>query len=163
MTARWIGIVALMVLTGCASNKAVVREPAPVAAPVVPVPAPAVVVPRIEPAPTLPPPPPEPLPEPLAPEKPVPATPVSSLLASVQAAVAAGDLDRGAALSERALRISPRDAQLWYQLALIRYRQNRVEDAAGAARRALSMAARDQVLLAAINTLLQELASKTAR
>jgi len=162
MTARLLAFLAVMVLTGCATNKSVVREPAPAAAPAVPAPGPVVIVPRVEPEPPLPAPAPSPPPEPPAPEKPAPATPVSSLLASVQAAVAAGELERGAALSERAVRISPRDAQLWYQLALIRYRQNRLEDAAGAARRALSLATNDALLLPQISSLLQELAEKVA-
>ncbi|MEI7948902.1 MAG: hypothetical protein WCI66_01495 [Gammaproteobacteria bacterium] len=163
MTARWLGVVALMVLTGCVANSPVVRAPAPVSAPVIHPPPPVVLVPKVEPAPSLPPPVAEPSPEPPLPEKPVlPATPASTLLVSVQAAVAAGKLDQGAALSERALRISPRDAQLWYQLALIRNRQNRLDDAAGAARRALSLAARDMGLLQQINDLLQELAAKAA-
>lgn len=123
-----------------------VVTPAPETAPQ---PAPVVV----NPAPQLPPPVSAPTPAPVAP----PATPTSTLLASVQAAVAAGDLDRGAALSERALRISPRDAQLWYQLALIRYRQQRYSEAADTARRALSMAGSDAALQRQINTLLQQL------
>ena len=121
-------------------------EPAPQPAPVV-----------VNPAPQLPPPvavpEPEPEPEPTAPA----ATPTSTLLASVQAAVADGELDRGAALSERALRISPRDAQLWYQLALIRYRQQRFTEAGDTARRALSMAGSDAALVRHINALLQQI------
>jgi hypothetical protein len=167
MTARLLAVVtvAMLVLTGCATNVPARREPLPAPAPVIhaPAPAPVVVVPKPEPTPSLPPPvTEEPAPLPPAPDKPAPATPVTSLLASVQAAVAAGKLDQGAALSERALRISPRDAQLWYQLALIRARQNRVDDAIGTAKRAQSMAAKDAILLQQINALLQELAAKGA-
>jgi hypothetical protein len=129
-----------------------VATPAPEAAPQ---PAPVVV----NPAPQLPPPVSAPAPEPVAPA----ATPTSTLLASVQAAVAAGDLDRGAALSERALRISPRDAHLWYQLALIRYRQQRFAEAGDTARRALSMAGSDAALQRQINELLQQLAAPAGR
>ena len=161
MTLRLTGILALMVVAGCTANQAVVREPQPAPAPVVHAP-PVVTMPRSEPVPRLPPPAPEVPQAPLVPEKTLPTTPVSTLLASVQAAVAAGELERGAALSERALRISPRDAQLWYQLALIRSRQNRIEDAAGAARRALSMVGKDAGLQQQLNALLQELAAKSA-
>ncbi|HHX81911.1 MAG TPA: tetratricopeptide repeat protein [Pseudomonadaceae bacterium] len=52
----------------------------------------------------------------------------------------AGDLERAAALSERALRIAPREALLWYRLAEIRYRQQRYDEALGFAQRAQSLA-----------------------
>lgn len=125
-----------------------------------PAPAPAAGTPPSAPVVTNPapePPPPVAAPVPSAPSPP-PSSPVSGLLASVQAAVAAGDLERGAAISERALRISPRDAQLWYQLALIRYRQNRPDEAANTARRALSLAGADNELQRQINALLQQIA-----
>jgi tetratricopeptide (TPR) repeat protein len=161
MTLRIIGMLALLIVAGCTANQAIVREPQPAPAPVVHAP-PVVIVPKPAPAPRLPPPETEAPPAQLVPDKPLPVTPVSTLLASVQAAVAAGELDRGAALGERALRISPRDAQLWYQLALIRTRQHRIDDAAGAAKRALSLAGRDAALQQQINALLQELAGKDA-
>jgi Flp pilus assembly protein TadD len=68
------------------------------------------------------------------------------LLASVDAAMAAGDLDRAAALCERALRIAPRDGQLWLKLGTIRQRQGRTADARGFAQRALSLAGGDAQL-----------------
>ncbi|MDP2141498.1 MAG: tetratricopeptide repeat protein [Gammaproteobacteria bacterium] len=81
-------------------------------------------------------------------------TPASALLASVDAAIAEGELERAAALAERALRISPRDAYLWYRLADIRYQQERYSDAAGFAQRALSFAGSDRELTREINGLL---------
>jgi hypothetical protein len=79
---------------------------------------------------------------PPAPEAPAePTTATGSLLVSVQEAMAAGDLERAGALCERALRITPRDGQLWYTLATIRQRQGRTADARGHAQRALSLAA----------------------
>jgi len=144
------------VLTACTTTYVPPVEPAPpVMAEPTPEPAPQPVPVVVNPAPQLPPPVATPTPEPVAPA----ATPTSTLLASVQSAVAAGDLDRGAALSERALRISPRDANLWYQLALIRYRQQRFSEAGDTARRALSMAGSDAVLQRQINTLLQQIGS----
>jgi len=84
---------------------------------------------------------------PPAPQAPAaPATPTDSLLASVDAALAAGDLERAAALCERALRIAPRDGQLWLKLGTIRQRQGRTADARGFAQRALSLAAGDAQL-----------------
>jgi len=75
-------------------------------------------------------------------------------MASVDAAIAGGELERAAALAERALRISPRDAYLWYRLADIRYQQERYSDAAGFAQRALSYAGSDRELTREINGLL---------
>lgn len=94
-----------------------------------------------------------------APLVPAPATPTSTLMAQVDAALAAGELDRAGALCERALRIAPRDAQLWYKLAGIRLRQLRYDDADGTARRALSFAGADAALTRAIKALLAQVAA----
>lgn len=91
-------------------------------------------------------------PAPAAPE-----TPSSGLLTSVDEAIAAGDLERAAAVSERALRIAPRDPQLWYRLASIRARQGRNEEAEGFARRALSFATADTALTREISAFLGSL------
>lgn len=74
-------------------------------------------------------------------------TPAASLLVEVDAAMAAGNLERAAALCERALRIAPREALLWYRLAEIRYRQQRYDEALGFAQRAESLAAGNARLL----------------
>lgn len=96
-------------------------------------------------------------PAPAAPQDPPPATASSTLLASVDAAIAEGDLERAAAVSERALRISPRDALIWYRLANIRYQQQHYADARGLARRALSYAGADASLRQQINDFLERL------
>lgn len=93
---------------------------------------------------------------PTAPPAPPPATPSSTLLASVDSAIAQGELERAAALCERALRISPRDAMVWYRLATIRYRQRRYSDAVNTAQRALSFAGNNAALTRDINRLLQQ-------
>lgn len=78
---------------------------------------------------------------PPAPSRPAePATPTASLLTEVDAAIASGELERAAALCERALRITPRDGELWFKLATIRQRQERIDEARGHAQRALSLA-----------------------
>lgn len=82
--------------------------------------------------------------------------PAASLLASVDQALAAGELERASALCERALRISPRDGYLWYRLANIHYRQQNYSEAVGFARRALSYAGSDRELLDAGNTLIEQ-------
>jgi len=92
---------------------------------------------------------PVPVPAPSTPAPIVPAmpsTPSEALLLEVDAALANGDLERAAAVAERALRIAPRDPQLWYRLASIRARQGRSDEAVGIARRALSFATTDAAL-----------------
>ena len=82
--------------------------------------------------------------------------PAASLLASVDQAMAAGELERASALCERALRISPRDGYLWYRLANIHYQQQDYAEATGFARRALSYAGSNQDLVKASNTLIEQ-------
>ncbi len=86
-----------------------------------------------------------------------PATASSTLLQGVDSAIAQGDLERAAALCERALRISPRDALLWYRLASVRAQQGRPTEARGFAQRALSYAGTDQTLTTQIQSLLRSL------
>ena len=102
---------------------------------------------------------------PVSPTEPEPVPPppraaASTLLASVDTAMAAGQLEQAAALCERALRISPRDGNLWFRLATIRYKQNRFSDAAGLARRAMSFAGPDAKLAADSRELLQQAESR---
>ena len=84
----------------------------------------------------------------------VPKSASAILLEEVDTAVAQGELERAAALVERALRIEPRDAFLWYRLASIRAQQGRASEAAGFARRALSFSTSDPALTQQINALL---------
>jgi len=86
-----------------------------------------------------------------------PATASSTLLQGVDSAIAQGDLERAAALCERALRISPRDAQLWYKLASVRAQQGRTNEARGFAQRALSYVNSDRTLETQIQGLLRSL------
>lgn len=86
-----------------------------------------------------------------------PATASSTLLQGVDAAIAQGDLERAAALCERALRISPRDALLWYRLASVRAQQGRLNEAEGFAQRALSFSNADRALEAQIQALLRSI------
>lgn len=83
-----------------------------------------------------------------------PPSPTTALLGQIDAAMAAGELDRAGALAERALRITPRDAQTWYTLANIQFQQRRYVDAEGSAQRALSFAGNDTALVRRINALL---------
>lgn len=85
---------------------------------------------------------------------PPPASPTAALLAQIDTAVAANEFDRAAALAERALRITPRDAQTWYTLANIQFHQRRYADAQGSAQRALSFAGGNDALVRRINVLI---------
>lgn len=170
MLHRMTPVLLLSLLSACATGN-VVRAPVSTSAPAVvnessqPAPEPvatpsAVTIPapvRVEPQPAPRPPVPEPTPLPAPERSPDPATPASALLASVDEAMAAGDLERAAAISERALRISPRDPWLWFRLASIRYQQRQYSEAEGFARRALSFAGNDRSLTAQINQLLSQL------
>jgi tetratricopeptide (TPR) repeat protein len=153
-------LLALTLSSGCSSLVDTYGKRAPVEE--IGTGAPAVVVPAQPPQPEAPVPRREPLPvpapAPTAPSvlEPAPATPASTLLISVDQAIAANDLDRAAALCERALRIMPRDGKLWYKLATIRYMQGRYADAQGFAQRALSLAGADALLQRDINVLLEQ-------
>ena len=140
----------LSIVTGCANLPSRDGPPAPVVdAGAAPVPASSRQPGQTPPLPELRPQPPESGPAPLQrtplpetgsqPELPID-TPAAALLDDVDAAMEAGDLERAAALSERALRIAPREAVLWHRLAEIRYRQQRYDEALGFAQRAESLA-----------------------
>ncbi len=59
----------------------------------------------------------------------------------------AGNLEVAAATIERALRIEPRNPQLWYRLALIRFDQGKHRLAANLAAKSNSFAANNTVLI----------------
>ncbi|MDH7943345.1 tetratricopeptide repeat protein [Pseudohongiella sp. SYSU M77423] len=71
------------------------------------------------------------------------ATPTSTLMAGINSAVDAGELERAAAIAERGLRIDPRDASIWLSLANVRLLQNRPAEATALAQRAMSEAGND--------------------
>lgn len=171
MSARFVFVVSLSILTGCATYTAGRGIPAPVESrdstsssspraantqsieSIDSVPIQRRDLPPVEPPPAR-----SPIivtPAPSAPS--VPATASSTLLAGVDSAIAEGDLERAAALCERALRINPRDAMFWYRLASVRAQQGRPAEAEGFARRALSFAGSDANLSQQINALLREL------
>jgi tetratricopeptide (TPR) repeat protein len=68
----------------------------------------------------------------------VPAT--RELVAKAEAASAAGEHGRAAQLLERALRVAPRDAGVWQNLAVVRYRQKRYDQAETLAQRSNRLA-----------------------
>ena len=140
-----------IVIGGCAT--AMVPSPAPVPAPAPPQ-APAPVVESGFPPPPAPvlPPPPEYIPPPTA--VPIPPPPradnivVAGLMERAHADAAAGRLTNAAASLERGLRIDPRNARLWHELARVRLKQRDYAQAESTAARSNSWAGDDPALRA---------------
>jgi tetratricopeptide (TPR) repeat protein len=83
------------------------------------------------------------------PEVSAPSTkPVATLLAKAETEFHTGQLDRSAALLERAIRISPKDPHLWQRLAQVRLQQRNAEQAETLAAKSNSLSnGRDSALL----------------
>ncbi len=86
----------------------------------------------------------------------------SSLLAKVEIQEGAQNWERAAALLERALRIEPRDAQLWHRLAQVRLQQGQYHLAASLAQKSNALAG-DDVQLKEKNTRLVKQARALAK
>ncbi len=103
----------------------------------------------------------EPLPAPAPEALPLPparseTTAVAGLMESARADAVAGRLPNAAASLERALRIEPRNARLWHELAQVRLRQRDYAQAEGFAARSNSWAGQDGELRAANQRLIEE-------
>lgn len=96
-----------------------------------------------------------PAPAPTTPEEKVALTPVSgngavvALADSARADTATGNYTSAAAALERALRIEPRNARLWHELAQLKLKQGDASQAANMAARSNSWAGADKLLRAA--------------
>lgn len=73
---------------------------------------------------------------------------VIALLNQANASARTGDLERSGQQLERALRITPSDAWLWYRLALVRLFQKRFSEAESLATKSLSLAGNNRPLKA---------------
>ncbi len=71
---------------------------------------------------------------------------VTTLLVKVEIQESQADWERAAALLERALRIEPRNAQLWHRLAKIRLQQGRYGMAESLAQKSNTLAKDDEAL-----------------
>jgi len=71
---------------------------------------------------------------------------VATLLAKVETQAGQAHWERAAALLERALRIEPRNAQLWHRLAKIRLQQGRYGMAESLAQKSSALAKDDEAL-----------------
>lgn len=76
-------------------------------------------------------------------------TAVVALLENARQDTAAGKLDSAAATLERALRIEPRNASLWHQLARVRLNQGQSGQAIQLANKSTALAVDDNALRAA--------------
>jgi outer membrane biosynthesis protein TonB len=138
-------VIALAALSACTVPVYEPPPPPPVARPV-PAPAPSPLPePQPTPEPAPPPPPPEPIPPP---PPPVSSGATAALLAQSREQAAAGNYPLATASLERALRINPRDAQLWLELGEIKLQQGDPAQAANMGRRALSLAGSNTALRA---------------
>jgi Flp pilus assembly protein TadD len=75
------------------------------------------------------------------------------LVARAEQASNQGDTDAARATLERALKINPRDASLWYRMAELDYARGEFEQAIVTAERARTLATKDPELLARIDAL----------
>lgn len=74
-------------------------------------------------------------------------TAASSLLASAHQAVQAGQFNRAEMTLERALRVEPRNARLWHEMALVKYGQGDYGQTVQFCLKANSLAGRDSALI----------------
>lgn len=141
-------ILVLLGAQGCSVKRPVaLPEPAPVegkpAPPPVPVPVPAPVPP--------PEPPPEPVPEPKAGLETVPVPQegkaAAVLLASARQNRESGQLVQAEMMLERALRVEPRNARLWFEMARVKFDQREFRQAVQFCIKSKSLAGRDYELI----------------
>jgi len=81
---------------------------------------------------------------------------VIALLGSAEKQRQSGDYMRAAGTLERAIRISPRDPELYYQLAQVRYLQGNYHQTEQLCRKAISLAAGNKEVLAKSRTLMDK-------
>jgi len=70
-----------------------------------------------------------------------------------------GKLERAAAVMERALRLDPKNAQLWHELAQIRLQQGQLDQARSLAAKSSSLAQDDQDLIRSNDQLIAQIKS----
>lgn len=133
---RWPVLLLPLLLAACATP--VPRSSAP--------PQPLPDAPVVQPLPVPSPPELEVITDPVPPAPPPSAPAALTLAQQSDAAVAAGDLRLAALHLERALRIAPRDADLWHRLAAVRLAQREFQQAERMAERSLQLNAGDRRL-----------------
>ena len=81
---------------------------------------------------------------------------VLALLSQAKTEERAGNSERAAAVLERALRIEPRNAQLWYRLALLRLQQGKLSMARSLAAKSTALAPNDRLLKSQNQTIINQ-------
>lgn len=81
---------------------------------------------------------------------------VLALLSQAKTEERAGNSERAAAVLERALRIEPRNAQLWYRLALLRLQQGKLNMARSLATKSTALAPSDTLLKSQNQTIINQ-------
>jgi tetratricopeptide (TPR) repeat protein len=81
---------------------------------------------------------------------------VLALLSQAKEQEKAGNSEKAAAVLERALRIDPRNAELWYRLALLRLQQGRLDLARSFADKSMALAQGNDRLLAKNRTIIEQ-------
>ncbi|MDD2768849.1 MAG: tetratricopeptide repeat protein [Methylococcus sp.] len=132
---RWAAAVLCLALSAGCTQKATVKPSTSVSRPA------PTVAPKPSPKPKPPAPPAKPAPGVSGSAKagPAPTPAVAALMGDADKAAAAGQLDAAAATLERAIRMQPRNPELWYRLAEVRMEQNQP-------RLALDLARKSKVL-----------------
>ena len=90
-------------------------------------------------------------------------SPVTDLMASAEQAARNGDRGRARATLERAVKIAPDDAQVWYQLAELNLAEGDYEQAIVVAQRSITLAGSEQTLIARNQSLIQHAQHLLAR
>jgi hypothetical protein len=142
-----LALVPVLVLAACtAPTYEPPPAPRPVAKPAPLPPPPPTGATVMTPAPEPPPPPP---PEPIPPPAPPPSSgATAALLQQGRQQATAGNYAMATSSLERALRINPRDAELWLELGQVKLKQGDRGQAANMGRRALALAGGDAALRA---------------
>ncbi len=81
---------------------------------------------------------------------------VLALLNQAKIQEQSGDSERAAAVLERAIRIEPKNAQLWHRLALLRLQQGKLELAESLAEKSSALARDDDLLKRKNNTIIEQ-------
>ncbi|MEW6038087.1 MAG: tetratricopeptide repeat protein [Pseudomonadota bacterium] len=152
LSCRWAVVaVCLAVSMGCAQRKAVrppspIVRPAPTAAPA-PSPKPKPAAPPVKPAPGV---------SGGAKKQPAPTPAVAALMSDADKAQASGQLDNAAATLERAIRMQPRNPELWFRLATVRMAQRQPRLALDLARKSKVLAKGNPDLIQKNQALIEE-------
>lgn len=139
-----------------ASKPTAIKSPPVISAPLPPPPPAPTVTPAIKPPSSVTPPAVTPPPSTVVVRPFVLKPPLNSLVDEAQALAQAGHLDAAAATLDRAVRIDPKNALLWIELAKLRLSENDPAQAEALARKAIALAHHDPAAQEAAKTVLED-------